>query len=152
MGLSRGYNLPVSTPAAETEPTDHAAPKVSKRERAPREGPVLRALGWVAWALLHTLSLLASSLPAWLVYRVGALVGAVLYVVTCWREPKLNRRHRGAQRNMRIAFGRDLSPQRLRSLTWSYTRHLGYMLIEFLRVRRWTPSRATTAPPNTNRS
>ena len=95
----------------------------------------------MVWALAHLACLLFQTLPAWLVFRLGEALGVVFAAATRRREPKRNLRHRGAIRNLRIAFP-EADAARLRALTHAASRHLGYLLIEFLRIGRWTPDRA----------
>lgn len=142
-GVLRGATIPrVTATPPSTKPPKQAGPEALAPYQPPPEGLLMRALGWLVWALLHAACLLFQALPAFLVFRLGDLLGLVFAVITRRREPRSNRRHRGAIRNMRIAFGPETDPARLRALTRDYARHLGYLLIEFLRIGRWTPERA----------
>lgn len=93
------------------------------------------------YGLLTALTMIASILPGPLVYGLSVGPALLLYVVTRWREAKLNERGRGVQRNMKIAFGRDLPPAELRRLTWGYCRHMAWLLVEVCRMRLLTERR-----------
>jgi KDO2-lipid IV(A) lauroyltransferase len=95
---------------------------------------------WPLWLLLKGLSLVACLLPAALVYVWAYPLAVVLYAVTRWREPKQNRRGRGATRNMRIAFP-ELDERALRRLTWRYCLHGALLPLEALRIPRMTRRR-----------
>lgn len=131
----------MSAPHSPTKPPKQAGPEALAPYQPPPEGPLQRALGWVVWTLAHVACLIFQVLPAWLVFRLGDALGVAAAVVTRRREPKRNLRHRGTIRNLRIAFP-ELGQAELRALTNAACRHLGYLLIEFLRIGRWTPARA----------
>ena len=111
----------------------------------PPKGP----LTWPVYGLLRAISLLACVLPPGVVYAFGATLGAGFYALCLWREPKQNRRHRGALRNMRIAFGGHLDEAARRRVLWDSCLHVGALAIEVLRLpllntkrfRRWVDVR-----------
>jgi KDO2-lipid IV(A) lauroyltransferase len=112
----------------------------SKRRRELDSSPTGPA-SWPLYGLLVCLSYVACCFPAPVVYGLAHILAVPFFAVTVLRERKLNRRHRGAQRNMRIAFGRDLPPRALRRLTWRYARHLAWLVVDILRLRLVTRRR-----------
>ncbi|RMG09436.1 MAG: hypothetical protein D6731_19780 [Planctomycetota bacterium] len=63
-------------------------------------------------------------------YRLGRRIGDLLYALGVTR--------RVLRRNLRLACGRDLAPAERRRFERAYYRHLGLMLVEFLRLPTWT--------------
>lgn len=110
--------------------------------------PELQPRGWKSWpvlALLTTVAWIVGVLPARVVHALASFPAMLLFTITRWREAKLNRRGRGAQRNMKIVFGRDLSKRDLRRLTWRYSLHMVRLLAETLRLRHMSARRVARA-------
>lgn len=102
-----------------------------------------RGAGWGSipgFLLFSGLSLAARLCPAALAYRLAFAPAAAVFLITLWRERRLNRRGRGALRNMRIAFG-ERSPRELRRLAWRYSLHVTWTALEILRLPRLDPRR-----------
>ncbi|MCO5171094.1 MAG: lysophospholipid acyltransferase family protein [Planctomycetes bacterium] len=104
----------------------------------PKDGPRT----WPAYALLTCLTAFVAVWPAPLAYAASRALGVALALLTRWRDPRLARRRRGVQRNMRLAFGDALDDRARRALVHAYGRHLAWLLLEVLRLRRLTPRRA----------
>lgn len=103
----------------------------------------VRLLGRAVAGLLGALSFAFAVLPEGVAYAAGSALGAAIYAIARWRESRLNRRAkpRGTLRNIRIAFRRDLSPREVRRLAWRASRHVGWLVVEFLRLRLVTRRR-----------
>lgn len=107
-----------------------------------------RIAGWRTWpgyVLLTLLSLATRLLPGRLAYAAAYVPAWVIYRLTLHREPRLNAKRRGVQRNMRIAFGDGLTAAELRRLTWRYALHLAWVGVELLRLPRLNARRAAKA-------
>lgn len=112
--------------------------KAAKLAAMPKDGPRT----WpVCWALT-CLTAFVAVWPAPLTYTAFRALGLAVALLTRWRDPRLRRRGRGVQRNMRLAFGGDLDDRGRRALVHAYGRHLAWLLLEVLRMRRLTPARA----------
>jgi Kdo2-lipid IVA lauroyltransferase/acyltransferase len=100
----------------------------------PQDGPRT----WPVHGLLTALTWFVAVWPAPISYALFRGLGAAAAVVTLLREPSRARRGRGAMRNMRIVFGDAPGARRL---VWAYGRHLAWLFLEVLRMRRLGPRR-----------
>ncbi|MGE0709480.1 MAG: lysophospholipid acyltransferase family protein [Planctomycetota bacterium] len=94
------------------------------------------------WLALRGLAWVACVLPPQLVYAAATPLGAGLYLLLRWREPRANRRRRGVLRNLRIAFQDELDDAGRRRLCWRYARHAALLALEVLRLPLLTRRRA----------
>jgi Kdo2-lipid IVA lauroyltransferase/acyltransferase len=93
---------------------------------------------WPVWALLTAVTWFVAVWPAPVTYALFRALGALVATFAVVRERGLARRRRGALRNMRIAFGAPVD----RRLVSAYGRHVAWLLLEVLRMKRMTPARA----------
>lgn len=88
------------------------------------------------YLFLRALTLLACLTPRPLVDAGARALAWVADLVLRQREAAQNRRGRGVQRNMEIAFGETQSPAERRALARRYTLHLTRLVFEVLRLPR----------------
>ena len=109
--------------------TDEASPP----PKTPRE-PLWQRL---AVGLVAALIWFVSLLPSWLAYLIGDLL-AVPWFVFWSLNDRRGRRSAGYWRNTRIAFrdGAPLGATRPKRHLWRWSRHIGWIVIDFCRMRR----------------
>lgn len=117
---------------------------MSARDRAaelaamPKDGPRT----WPVYWLLVLVTAFVAVWPAPVAYALFRPLGLLVAWATRWRDRSRARRRRGVQRNMRLAFGDALDDRGRRALVHAYGRHLAWLVLEVLRMRRLTPRRA----------
>lgn len=99
-------------------------------------GPVRRAGAALLHAWLWLQALQCRLLPRWLAYGLGSLLGWFVWLAIRWRDPRRARRGRGVARNARIALGPTASPAQVAGLVRAYARHLGWTVVDLLRLDR----------------
>lgn len=102
-----------------------------KLKTLPEDGPRT----WPVYGLLTAITWLVGVWPTPIAYGLFRALGLLVALVTLVREPRQAARRRGAVRNMRLVFGDALDPR----LPWAYGRHLAWLLLEVLRMRRLRP-------------
>lgn len=103
----------------------------------PKDGPRT----WPTYWLLTTITAFVAVWPAPISYALLLPFGWLVAAITRWRDPALARRRRGVARNMKLAFGDALDDRARAALVRAYGRHLAWLFLEVLRMRRLTPRR-----------
>lgn len=96
------------------------------------QGPSFRVfLDYLLYLVVRALDEVFNLLPERAASRTGRFLGRIAYVL-------LPDRRDAALENLTIAFGREKSKQWIHRMVVKHFEHLGLLLVEFFRVRRWS--------------
>ena len=91
----------------------------------------LLIIDYVLYVLARLVEQIVNLLPERTAFATGRFLGRLVYVI-------LPDRRSAAIENLTIAYGREKSPQWIRSIARKNFEHVGISAVEFFRIRRWT--------------